>query len=255
MSKLIDNLNRLSRASPAPMGFRAVVSQKPQPVLLLGLLQGADTGLAEAVKDIGLDAVIVEEGKQRFEPQALARLKKAVDPLPWGISWTKGPVGDVSSLVETGIDFIVAGAYITPAAVMTEKRLGTVLAIDPSLPDGMLAAIDALGVNAVYVQAGFEDSAALTLGNLLVCQRVSRLLRKPLLVGISQELKGPDLQALVGVGVKGVVVSLPDRSAVSRVAEMKNVLGTLSAAKRESEVAVTRLAPEPPRHEGEEEES
>lgn len=255
MSKLIDNLNRLSRVSPAPMGFRAAVPQKPQPALLVGLLRGADTGLADAVKDVGLDAVIFEEGKQRLESQALGKFKKALDPLPWGIWWTKGHVGDVSSLVETGVDFVVMGADEAPAAVTAEKGLGTVLAIDPSLSDGMLAAIDALGVNAVYLQAGFEDSTALTVGDLLVCQRVSRLVRKPLLVGISLELKGPDLQALVSVGVKGVVVSLPDRPAVSRVGEMKNVLGTLSAPKRESEVAVTRLAPEPHRHEGEEEES
>lgn len=255
MSKLIDNLNRLSRVSLAPMGFRAAVSQKSQPVLLVGLLSGTDKGLLGAVEESGLDGVIVKEGGERLGPQGLASVRKALDPLPWGIWWAKGPIGDASPLVESGVDFVVAPADVAPATVLAEKRLGTVLAIDASLADGLVAAIDALGVNAVFLQAGFEESSTLTIGNLLVCQRVARLLRKPFLVDISQELKGPDLQALVGVGVKGVVVSLPDKSAVGRVAEMKSLLGTLSAPKRESEVAVTRLAPEPRRHEGEEEES
>ncbi|MBI4287703.1 MAG: hypothetical protein HY671_04640 [Chloroflexi bacterium] len=246
MSKLIDSLSKLSKSSPTPMGFRAASLPRPAPMLLVGQLPRVNKETLDAVKGSNVDAVVAELEAQGSDPQALSRLNKLLAHIPWGVWWTAGIAEDGAALAEAGADFMVADLASTPAAILAEKRLGHILAMDQTLGDGMVAAVDALGTNALLLRAGFEDASFLTIGNLLACQRVARLQRKPLLVSVSLDLKAADLQALVGAGIKGVVVRLPDKGAAQRAAEMKNVLGTLSAVKKEAEeVIVPRLASEP----------
>ena len=254
VSKLADSLSRLSRASPVPMGFRATSAPRPAPMLLLGQLPHVSKELVEAVKAGNLDAVIVETGAQGTDSQSLSKLSKALTSTPWGVFWDSGSVENAASLAKAGADFVIADSASAPAAILDEKRLGHVLVVDKGLADGMVIAVDSLGVNAVLLKPGFVEASFLTIGDVLACQRVSRLVRKPVLVTVSLDLKAADLQALVGVGGKGVVVRLPDREAVRRAAEMKSVLGTLSAAKREAGGAIVpSVAPEPSHDEGEEE--
>lgn len=246
MSKLIDNLRRLLRTSPSPIGFGRASLPQPAPMLLLGHLPQVNDEILDLVSNSGLDGVIVGKEAQNADAQVLARLAKAVGPMPLGVFWTGATDKDSTSLVEAGADFVVADAATAPAAILHENRLGHLLAIDTDMPDNLVRAIDALPAEAVLLRTGFETASFLTINNLLACQRVASLLRKPLIATVSPVLNTTDLQALVGVGIKGIAVKLADKETFTQLAELKHTLEKLSAPKSQAnEVIIPQLNPAP----------
>lgn len=247
MSKLIDSLRRLSRASPSAIGFRPASAPRVAPMLLLAYLPRASGEALDFIGQGGLDGVIVGTEKPAVEAQALARVAKAAGATPWGVFWAGGMAKDGAWLAEAGADFVVAEAATAPGAILQEKRLGRLLAIEASLSDSLVRAIDALEVEAILLHTGFEDAPFLTISHLLHCQRVAGLLRKPLLATISPALGAADLQSLVGVGIKGVVVKLPDKEAGARLQELRRTLDGLAPLKRVGGevVALPGISPEP----------
>lgn len=254
MSKLIDNLRRVFRNSPTPMGFRSASTPLPTPALLLGYLPQDNKEIMDSIENSNLDGLIVDMGSKGINAQDLGKLSKSFGSIPWGISWGDSKFENGDSLVKAGADFIIANTTSTPAVVLQEKQLGHILAIEPDIPDSMARAIDSLGVEAVLLQNGLNDCPVLNISHLLVCQRISSFLRKPLLARVSPELTSADLQSLISVGVKGLVITLTDKKVFTRIPELKNILGTLSAPKGGlGEVTIPRISPEKPQPEEDEE--
>lgn len=236
------------------MGFRSASTPRPTPALLLGYLPQANKEIVDSIGNSSLDGIIVDVGAKGINVQDLGKLSRSFGSIPWGVLWTESKFEDGASLVEAGADFIIANTTTTPAAVLQEKQLGHIMAIEPDIPDSTVRAIDSLGVEAVFLHKGLDDGPVLYMSHLLVCQRISSLLRKPLLVSILSELNSSGLQALVGLGVKGLVVKIADKKAVTRITEMKNILGTLSLPKSAAnEVTIPRITPEKPQPEEDEE--
>lgn len=256
MSKLIDNLRRVFRNSPTPMGFRSASTPLPTPALLLGYLPQANKEIVDSIGNSSLDGIIVDMGAKGISAQDLGKLSKSFGSIPWGILWVDSKFEDGDSLVKAGADFIIANITTTPAAVLQEKQLGHILAIEPEISDSMARAIDYLGVEAVFLQNGLNDRPVLNISQLLVCQRISSFLRKPMLASVSPELTPADLQSLISVGIKGLVVKLTDKKVFTRIPELKKILGTLSAPKGGvGDVTIPRINPEKPQPEEDEEPS
>jgi len=254
VSKLIDNLRRVFRTNPTPIGFRSGTSPHPTPALLIGYLSNTNREIIDSIGKSNLDGIIVEGGAKGISSQDLSKLSKSFGSIPWGIFCTSDRYENGDSFVKAGADFIVADTTSTPAAALLQKQLGHILAIEPDIPDSMARAIDSLGVEAVYLPNGLNDCPVLNIGNLLVCQRISGLLRKPLLASVSHELTSTDLQSLISAGIKGMVIKLADSNILVRIPEIKNILGTLSAPKTGGgEVTIPRINSEKPHPEEDEE--
>lgn len=250
MSKLIDNLRRVFKTSPTSIGFRSASSPRPAPALLLGYLSLSNKEILDSIGNNSLNGVIVDPGSKGIDAQELGKLSKSLGSIPWGISWGDSKFEDGATLADNGVDFIVGKLSTTPAAVLQEKRLGHILAIEPDIPDNMARAIDSLGVEAVLLYKALDDVQILNINHLLVCQRISNFLRKPLLASISPELSSTDLQALVTVGIRGLVIKLADKKVFTRILELKNILATLSMPKGGlGGVTLPGISPEKPQPE------
>lgn len=256
MSKLIENLRRVFRASPTPIGFRSVSSPGPAPALLLGYFSFSNKEILDSIGNSSLDGVIVDPGSKAINAQELGKMSEYFGSIPWGISWGDSKFEDGATLADNGADFIVAKSSTTPAAVLQEKRLGHILSIEPNISDSEARAIDSLSVEAILLHKGLDDVEILSINHLLVCQRISNFLRKPLLAAISPELTSADLQSLISVGIRGLVIKLADKKVIARIPELKNILGSLSAPKGGAgEVTIPRVSPEKPQSKEDEEPS
>ena len=108
MSRLIDELNRVAKAAPQPIGFRATrpASSEPRILLIASLAQNGDTDrLADCVD--GADAVLLRFSKSDLAAKTLQKIAGSLPDIPWG-GWLED-IGarKMETLVEAGCDFVV----------------------------------------------------------------------------------------------------------------------------------------------------
>lgn len=220
MSKFIDKLVRASMGGQ-PMGFRAAAVPKPRLLLIASLAQAGIEPLADYVA--GADAALLAVSKPSSGAKNLKKACQAVSDIPWG-GWLRdvGREG-IGKLVEVGGDFVVFPA--ATASLFEEEKLGKVLEIEPSLDEGLLKAIDDLPIDAVLIAE--EDKEFLTWHHLMLFWRCANLISKPLLVSVPPDVAAKELQALWGVGVRGVVVQVSIDQPKGRLAELRQVIDKL----------------------------
>lgn len=131
MSRLVDRLNRL-RVSPS-IGFKPVAAKEP-PLLLI-----ASAPLPIPIQGIA-DALLIDR-EEGFSEDAIPQAE-LLEELPWGWVWRGGDVEVIDYLREKGCDFLVLDSS-APVAVL-KGELGKLLRLDPSLPDGMIRALNPL---------------------------------------------------------------------------------------------------------------
>lgn len=213
MSRLIDELNRVAKATPQPMGFRAARSAPSEPRILLiaSLSQGGDADrLADHVD--GADAVLLHLAKSELATKALQKIATSLPDIPWG-GWLED-IGakKMEALVEAGCDFVVFPASSRVSAIPQDDKLGKILQVEPSLSEGLLRAINDLPVDVVLTTDSYEDDS-IAWHHLLHFQRLANLLNKPLLVPAPLNVTASELKALWETGVDGVVVEAGIESA------------------------------------------
>jgi hypothetical protein len=197
MSRFIDRLKQLSQGTPQPIGFRTSASTHSKlriQMVAAVAVDGVDVGLvAEA------DAALVRTTRKAGAAEAL---KKLATPggIPWGVSGVDGTAAGESA------DFVVFAAGASLKGVIG-TRLGKVIEIDPALADSLLRAVNGLPVDAVLL-AWPARSEALTWQDLMVVERVTAALNKPVLVPVAAAVSGEELKALWDAGVDGVVVEV-----------------------------------------------
>jgi hypothetical protein len=205
MSKLLDKLNQVSRAAPQPVGFRTsqVASTKPRLVLIASLAQADLDHPSDYMS--GADAGILRVPKLNSAAKARQKLAEAVPDIPWG-SWLTDSAPDATIPTSSiGGDFVVfPGA--TPLAIFQDEKIGKVLEVDPALTEGSLRAANELPIEAVLI-AG-EPGPFLTWQHLMLFQRLSNAVTKPLLVSIPAGITSAELQALWEAGVDAVVAQV-----------------------------------------------
>ncbi|MFH0914188.1 MAG: hypothetical protein V1849_02730 [Chloroflexota bacterium] len=221
MSKLIEELNRVRKGAPRPLGFGtgSAASEGKKMLLVVSLGEERLEALADSAREADAAIVTVSGDAEK----ALARVKDGLGEAIWGVQPGGKARAELSVLAKAGADFVVFSPEMP--LVSDSEEVGKVLEVDPSLSDGMLRAISGLPVDVVLV--GIEREGNLTWHDLMVVQRLTGLLAKPVMVSLPAEVSAGELQALGEAGVKGVVVPLKAGQSEDRIKELRQTIGGL----------------------------
>ncbi|HEX7364517.1 MAG TPA: hypothetical protein VF366_05080 [Dehalococcoidia bacterium] len=227
MSKFADKLQRIYRGTAPALGFRKSDEAESPPLLFVASL--ARTGATEAysLAVAGIDAGIL--GTKGLSGKSFAEMTKAVGGgVSLGCSLEAAEKDVAAKSIGLGCDFVVFGLK-TPLETVNREGLGRVLKIEPSLEPGLVRAINTLPVEIDGVLVA-GDEPAVTIERLLIYQRFTELLNKPLLVNISSNVTLQELSGLVKAGVNGVV--LPETFSAEALAGLKQSAAGLSRGNR-----------------------
>ena len=232
MSKFAEKLQRVYRGAAAPMGFRKSTEVEPPPLLLIANLTKAGAAEAKAVADAGIDAgIVIGVG---LGAKGFGQLSKAVDDVPLGLFLGSAEKEEIAQSVDLGCDFVVFDLKTLLEAVSRED-VGKLLRIEPSLDPGLVRAINELPLTVDGVLVAGEE-LSVTVERLLICQRFTELLAKPLLVTVNLSVTRAEISSLFQAGVNGLV--LPERVPAETFAELKKTIASLpKAAKRKTKGA------------------
>ncbi len=227
MSRFIDKLNQLSRVELQPIGFRTKqpTSPKPKIQLVACLAQESVESLADYVA--GADAGLLRISKLDSGAKALQKVSQAVSDIPWG-GWLQGiSQGKIKQMVKASCDFVVFPATNTPLALLQNDEVGKILEIEASISEGLLRAANELPIDAVLITSEQREDYFLTWQHLMLFQRFTDLLTKPLLVSIPSNVTAGELQALWEAGVDGVVIEMRVGQPQDRLKELRQVIDKL----------------------------
>jgi len=228
MSRFIDKLNRLSRAEPQPIGFRAtqLASPKPKIQLVASLAQESVESLVDHTA--GADAGLLRITKLSSGAKTLQQISQAVSDIPWG-GWLKdSSPGGIKQMTKAGCDFIVFPATNTPLAILQNDKVGKILEVEASLSEGLLRAANELPIDAVLIASEQREGYSLTWQHLMLFQRFADLLTKPLLVSIPPKVTAGELQAIWEAGVDGVVTEVTVEQPQDRLKELRQIIDKLA---------------------------
>ncbi len=254
MSKFVDTLQRIYRASAPSMGFRKPgAGAESSALLLVANLTSTNVRDAKAIAGAGIDAGIAST--EGIDVAGFGRLASAMGDIPLGLSVESTSPDEIDAYVGSGCDFVVLGLK-TPLEAVGKEGIGRILRIDGSLDQGLVRAINdlPLAVDGVLV-AGEECSV--TIERLLICQRFAELVDRPLLVTVGLSASSGELGSLCEAGVNGLV--LPGGLPAKELAKVKKAIGALprvSGRKAKRAALLPRLGggPEAEMEEEEEEE-
>ncbi len=204
MSKLLDKLNQVSRGSPPPLGFRAVVVAPKSPrMVLIAVLSAGDAPAIAAAKE-NADAVLLSVAESTKFFEKLKKIAASLGELSWGVSLGEASEEQLSRLKGAGCDFLVCDAEKAPLMLLRKGEMGRIVKVEPSLPDGLIRATTQLPIDVVLI--GGEPS--LSVQRLMVCQHLSNLVHKPLVALAPLDMSSEDLRELWETGLAGVVVKV-----------------------------------------------
>jgi len=229
MSKFAEKLQRIYRGSAPALGFRKSDEAETPPLLIISSLTKTSAGEAGALAAAGVDAIIV--GAKGFSAKSCGELNKAIGDVPLGLFLDSSEKEAIAKSIHLGCDFVVFGLK-TPVESVNKDGLGKVLKIEPSLEPGLVRAINELPleIDAVLISG---DEPAITIERLLIYQRFTDLLNKPVLVSLSSILTPDELNSLFKTGINGLV--LPETLSAEAFANLrKSAAGLSRAAKRKT---------------------
>ncbi len=233
MSQLIDKLNRVSQATPQPMGFTAAkpVSPKPKFLLVGSLSQVNPDNLADYVA--GTDGVLLNI-RQSSKVKALRETAKAVPDIPWGVWLRDSSQPEIQQITKAGCDFVVFPADKTSLTILQNESVGRILEVEASLNDGMLRTINKLPVDAVLIAGESGEDRFLTWHHLMLFQRITSLLAKSLLVSVPPTVTANELLVLWEAGVDGAIVEIVAGQPVEQIGQLRQAIDklTLSSQRR-----------------------
>jgi len=226
MSKLIDRLTQTAETVSLPLGFRATRSTPTKPRMVLVAHVASMVGTAQLADCLSsADAAVFASTDKandtaRFFPKAV-----------WGL-WLQGiSRPQIKSSVEAGADFVVLPLDSEFSFPGIEKA-GKILLVEASLSEGLTRTLNELPADAVLLADGEEDKQAITWQQLMVCQRFSDLLSKPLLLTVPVTVRGEDLKALWKAGVDGVVIAVKTEKQTEKVKELRQIIDKAEFAAR-----------------------
>ncbi len=226
MSRFIDELTRMAKANPQPIGFRATrsVSSEPRILLIASLSQDGDTGRLDDCVD-GADAALLRFTKSDLAAKSLQKIVGSLPDIPWG-GWLED-IGarKIETLVEAGCDFVVFSADSRVLTAPQESKVGKILQVESSLGDGLLRAINDLPVDAVLASDAYGADGAIAWHHLLLFQRLANYLTKPLLVPVPLNVTAGELKTLWEAGVDGVTVEVGNEA--GRLRELRRSVGEI----------------------------
>jgi hypothetical protein len=235
MSKFAEKLQRVYRGSAPALGFRKSDEAESTPILIVASLTKMGTAEANALVAAGVDAGII--GAKGLSAKSFGELVKTLGDTPLGLSVESSEKEAIGKSIDMGYDFVVFGLK-TPLEAVNRDGLGRVLKIEPSLEPGLVRAINGLPleIDGVLITG---DEPAITIERLLVYQRFTELLNKPLLVSLNSAITEDELSGLFQAGVNGLV--LPETLSADVFAKLKKSASGLSRTARRKTKAAALL--------------
>ncbi len=202
MSKFLSLLESVGQESPTPLGFGIAARRESRtPLACVGILRKPHPQMKKLLAVGCLDGVLIA-----------AKDGDAIDvpnEAPWGI-WPDKL--SVEGYKEKGCDFVVAYPQQLPAG--PDDDLARFLVIEPDMDDRFLRTIEDLPVDGVLLtSAGFEPP--INVQHLMTIGMVRTMFEKHLLVEVSVELQGKELELLRDMGVVGIAIDLQGLSVAS----------------------------------------
>jgi hypothetical protein len=222
MSKFAENLERVYRGTAPSLGFRKSAEAETSPLLFVANLTKTSAADANTLAAAGIDAGIV--GGKGISAKSCGELTKALGDVPLGFFLESTEKEAIAKSIDLGCDFVVFGLK-TPLEAVNREGLGRVLRIEPSLEPGLVRAVNALPIRIDGVLITV-DEPAITIERLLIYQRFTELLNKPLLVSLSAMITADELSTLFNAGINGLV--LPEAVSAEAFAGLKTTTAGLS---------------------------
>lgn len=242
MSKFIEKLQQVFQPSAQSMGFHAVKAESRRPrIQLVVNITGAKVK-SQAKEIAGADAVVLPatasgEGSNFF-----------------GAWLTKGDAAEAEKAMNNGADFIIIPA--TGTVLPPEMKIGKILQIEPAITDVLLRTVNELSVDAVLLAEEKENGSSLTWKRMMLIQRFSSMLSKPLMIEVTPGISETELQIVWDAGISGVLLKTDAENAESAVSDLRTLIDKLAfptKRKREKSLAfLPRLEakPEEPEEDG-----
>ncbi len=230
MSKLIDRLTQTSETVSSPMGFRAARAAQPKPKMaLIARVETAENMAPLADYLSSADAAIIAQtgtGKD-----AVSDIARSLPDMVWGLWLEERSRPPTKASAEGGADFIIL-LLNSDFGLSGIEKMGKILLVESTLGEGLIRTINELPVGAVLLIDDEKEKPALTWHQLMLCQRFSDLLFKPLLLTAPASLDADGLKALWKAGVDGVVVSVKTVEQAERLKELHQIIGQADFAAR-----------------------
>ncbi len=227
MSKLIDRLIQTAETVSSPMGFGAARAVQPKPKMaLIARVEPAENmaQLADYVSSADA-AIIAQTGAEKNTVTDIAR---SLPDMVWGLWPEEKSRQQIKASAEAGADFITLPLNLEFGLPGIEK-MGKILLAESSLGEGLIRTINELPVEAVLL---IDDEKALTWHQLMLCQRFSDLLFKPLLLTVPASVDSDELKALWKAGVNGVVISVKTVKQAERIKALRRIIDQSDFAAR-----------------------
>lgn len=203
MSKLLSFLESVGQESPPPLGFGIAARRESKtPLACVGILRKPHPRMKKLLAVGCLDGVLIaaKNGGDATD---------VPNETPWGIWPDDLPV---EGYKEKGYDFVVA--YPQQLPVGLDDDLARFLVIEPDMDDRFLRTIEDLPVDGVLLtSAGF--GSPINVQHLMTIGMVRTMFEKHLLVEVSVELQGKELESLRDMGVVGIAIDLQGVSVAS----------------------------------------
>jgi hypothetical protein len=242
VSKFIDRLRQASGAVAQPIGFGRGKPVSPEPkILLVASLARADIGnVADLVA--GADAGLLNISGSAGDSKTLKQCVAEVPDIPWGGRLKSFAQRQGRQVKASGCDFIVFPAKM-PLGVLEDTGAGRILELEATLDGGLLRTVDELPVDGVLISVKKEDGLSVTWQQLMLFQRASRLLTKPLLVPVPPEVTAVELRMLWEAGVDGVILEIGDGRPRGGLGKLREALNKLTFPSRMGRGKVRALLP------------
>ncbi len=233
MSKLVSRIEKISRGSPAPIGFGAASRAAHIPAMaLIGLLSQNPVEEASRLASHNPDGAILENGAADAD---LAALADALGATPWGVKVVELDGDTADGLVRKGCDFFLVDAANATVEAAKDERADLILSLPNGANDGFLRALEDLPIGATFITLAVD--APLTLQSLIDVSSMRTMFDKYLLAQVSSDLSVRELESLRDVGVDAVVIDVAAASEDSLKAMKQRLMDLPRQRKPRSERA------------------
>ncbi|HEY7270799.1 MAG TPA: hypothetical protein VH951_13320, partial [Dehalococcoidia bacterium] len=223
---------RTLRSESTPMGFGAA-RPAPKATMLVGLIGRASDAANAAAAD-----VVVIDGNASADD--VSRAKGANGATVVGLAAKDADRASLAKLREAGLDFLIFDPESTPASALLEDDLGFVLALPSKPEDDLFRSLDALQLDALYVE---EVPSPLTVARGLQLMRG----RRPILARVKASAPKDDLETLRAAGV--AVLLVEDAGAIAALKETVLALPPRRVRRDDRPgISVPRTAVQPEQH-------
>ena len=218
MAKLADLIKRATKGEPAPLGFGSAREKPTASMVLVALAAKRWPQAASDAVAAGADALFLT-GRPN-EKEITEAIASAGDR-PCGLLVAGD--ADLSPLHGAGLDFLALSPD-APARLLQNEDPTFLLHVRDDLTDVQLRTIEALPVDALFLDGGSEP---LTISRQMEIQRVSGLARKTIMLSVASDSTQDDLLSLRESGVALIAVDMASQDATEALRHLRGLIDAL----------------------------